>query len=105
MIRNMEEPLNQQDTINKFKVCSFIFDFNCLLAFIEFQEICAVNDEIAQAALERKNFDLEAALRAFLDVSIGTVANQFSYQFRAKIISQRLLHARKTIESNVNTGK
>jgi hypothetical protein len=35
----------------------------------QFKEICAVDDEIAGAALESKNWNLEAAIRVFLDVS------------------------------------
>lgn len=45
------EPSNsQQDIINKFK------------------EICAVSDEIARQALIERNWNLEAAIRFFLDV-------------------------------------
>ncbi|KAI6191613.1 UBX domain-containing protein [Aphelenchoides bicaudatus] len=45
----MEEPLNREEILNSFK------------------DICAVNDEIAQAALESNNWNLETALRVFLD--------------------------------------
>ena len=59
------------ELIQQFKVCFFDHQItSCLLSLIYgFQEICAVDDQVAQICIEQADGDLQSAINRFLSVS------------------------------------